>query len=126
VRRPRMSGQLLDHALAERYATMAQAALGQVFETHLGQHLAPAGVETLSSCRGTQGSLLWRRGIQELTRLSRSFNAAVIAPGRSQGRAVAPAIRLGARRIGRRTAANPKSAGNVTEPHAILKIDVSR
>ena len=68
VRRPRMGGQFLDHALAERHATIAQAALVQVSETHLGQHLAPAGVETLSSCRGTQGSLLWRRGIQELTR----------------------------------------------------------
>jgi hypothetical protein len=72
-----------DHALAERHTAMAQAVLAQAFEDYLAQHLAVAGVETLDQLPTDSVVMAGAAWCQELTRVTRNFNAAV--KGRPRG-----------------------------------------
>ncbi len=66
-----------DHALAERYTAMARAVLAQAFEDYLAQHLAVAGAETLDQLPTDSWFMAGAAWFQELTRVTRNFNAAV-------------------------------------------------
>jgi len=66
-----------DHALAERHAAMARAVLVQAFTDYLAQHLAVAGVETLDQLPTDSWVMVVAAWFQELTRVTRNFNANV-------------------------------------------------
>jgi len=66
-----------DRALAERHTAMAQTVLGQAFEDYLAQHLAVAGVETLDRLPTDSAVMALAAWFQELTRVTRDFNATV-------------------------------------------------
>src|SRR5437660_4167106 len=66
-----------DHALAERLAEMARAALVRALEDYLAQHLAVTGVETLDQLPTDSVVMAGVAWFQELTRVTRNFNAAL-------------------------------------------------
>ncbi len=66
-----------DHALAERHAALARAALVRALEDYLAQHLAVAGVETLDQLPADSWFMAGAAWFHELIRVTRNFNAAV-------------------------------------------------